>query len=182
MIELSCLLNQNFITTNFLATQSTDDSLVWYFFMIFLIIVGIIAGVLIFIYSKKPDEWEHKPIIDEYFAPGKLQYLVESIKAMPIDYSDESPMKEYIQIIFFEKIRSSHGISVRELFNMKEKNPRKLANIIKDKEIVDFILNFKKKEEKTGFENLFKKDKIDLRKKYFGDLKIVLDKMEVWGE
>jgi len=182
MIELSYLFNRGFCNTNLLVTQSTDDSLVWYFFMIFLIVVGIVAGVLIFIYSKKPEDWEHIPIIDEYYAPGKLQYLVDSVKTMPIDYSDVSPMKEYIQIIFFEKIRASHGITVRELFKMKEKNPRKLANIIKDKEIVDFILNFESKEEKVGFGNFFKRDKIDVRKKYFGELNSVLDKMEVWGE
>jgi len=182
MIGLSYLLKHDFFDGNILVTQSIDDSLVWYFFMIFLIITGIVAGVLIFIYSKKPDEWEHIPIIDKHYVPGKLRYLVDSVKTMPIDYSDASPMKEYVQTIFFEKIRASHGITVGELFNMKEKNPRKLANIINDKEIVDFIFNFQSKEEKVGFGNFFKSDKIDARKKYFGDLKSVLDKMEVWGE
>ena len=182
MIEISNIAELILYNTNLLAVKGTDDSLVWYFFLIFLVIVGTVAGILIFIYSKTPTDWEHKPTIDEYFIPGKLHYLVDSVKMMPIDYSDTSPMKEYIEMIFFEKIRASHGITVRELFNLKEKNPNKLAEIIKDQNIVDFILNFQSKEKKSKFGDFFKRDKIELREKYFMDINLVLERMEVWGE
>ena len=182
MIGFNNILNQILCNNNLLVTKGSDDPLVWYFFLFFLLIIGIVAGVLIFYYSKNPKDWEHIPTIDDYFAPGKLQYFAESMKMMPVDYSDTSSMKEYIQIIFFEKIRASHGISVRELFKLKEQNPNKLSEIIKDKEIIDFIYNFEKKEEKIGLFNYFKKDKINLREKYFKDINLILEKMEVWGE
>ena len=182
MIAISSIFNNIFCGINFLATKNADDPVLWYFFLIFLVIIGIISGVLVFLYSKSPENWEHTPIIDEYYAPGKLRYFADSVKMMPIDYSDASPMKEYIQIIFFEKIREIYGISTRELFELKTKNPKKLSEIIKDKEIVDFILNFQKKEEKTGFFDGFKQNKVDQRKKYFREINSILEKMEVWGE
>jgi len=170
------------IESIFLITKGSDDPLVWYFFLIFLFVFGIVIGILILIYSKNPMNWEHKPMIDEYYLPGKLRQLSDSIKIMPVDYSDNSSMNEYIQLVFFEKIRSLYGISTRELLNMKLNNPNKLKEIIDDKEILDFILNFQKKEEKTKFRDYFKKDKLNVRKKYFDDLNNVLNKMEVWGE
>ena len=182
MIEVSCLLDGVFFNNNLMVSKGSDDPLVWYFFLIFLLVVGIVAGVLIFIFSKTPDDWRHKPTIDEYYVPGKLRYLADSVKTMPIDYSDTSSMKEYIQIIFFEKIRTLYGITGKELFELKTKNPNKLYEIIKDKEIMDFIFNFESKEEKIKFGDYFKRDKIDLREKYFRDINSVLEKMEVWGE
>lgn len=175
-------LNSAFCGLNFLSVKNPDDPVLWYFFIIFLVVVSIITGVLIILYSKMPKNWEHYSTIDQYYSPGKLRYFTESMKMMPVDYSDSSSLKEYIQIIFFEKVREIYGISARELFELKEKNPKKLAEIINDKEIIDFILNFDKKEKKVGFFEGLGENKNELRKKYFKDLELILDKMEVWGE
>lgn len=182
MLETSYLVNNIQYNNIILVTKGSDDPVLWYFFLLFFIIIGIISVVLIFLYSKIPEEWEHNPTIDKYYEPGKLRYLANSVKLMPVDYSDTSSMKEYIQILFFEKIRALYGIPARELMSLKRKNPEKLHEIIKDKEIVDFILNFENKEEKRKFGDGFKQNRSDRRKKYFKDINLILDKMEAWGE
>jgi len=65
---------------------------------------------------------------------------------------------------------------------LKRKNPEKLHYIIKDKEIVDFILNFENKEEKRKFGDSFKQNRSNKREKYYKDINLILDKMEALGE
>ena len=163
---------------------TTDNSIgpaLWYFFMITLIVGGIIAALVIFIRSKQPENWEHKPITDENYATGSLTHLAESIRSMSVDYSDHAPLKNHIEMMFFEKIRTTHGFSIGELVEMKNNDPNKLRALIKDKEISDWILNINSKEKKSS-QGFFDKDKTSKKERYLMDINKVLDKMEVWEE
>ena len=163
---------------------TTDNSIgpaLWYFFMITLIVGGIIVALMLFIRSKQPENWEHKPITDENYATGSLTHLAESIRSMSVDYSDRAPLKNHIEMMFFEKIRTIHGFSIGELVEMKNNDPNKLRALIKDKEISDWILKIKPKEKKSS-QGFFDKDKTSKKERYLMDINKVLDKMEVWGE
>jgi len=164
------------LNITFLTTQNSIGPALWYFFIILLVIVGIIATLLLFIRSKQPINWEHKTLTEENYVSGSLSNLAQSIKSMPIDYSQNSPLRNHIEMMFFEKIRTTHGFSVGEIIEMKNKSPTKLQALINDKNISDWILNYNTKEKKQGLLDKKKKDT------YLMEMNIILDKMEKWGE
>ena len=84
-------------------------------------------------------------------------------------------------MLFFEKVRAVHGISAEELNEIKIKNENKLRNLIKDKEITDWILNAKQKEKKTSI-NPFSPNKKEKKQNTLAELNTILDKLEAWGE
>jgi hypothetical protein len=159
-----------------LATDNPIGPALWYFFMITLIIGGIIAILVLFIRSKQPEDWEHKPITDENYTTGSLTHLADSIRSMSVD---NTLLKNHIEMMFFEKIRTTHGFSIGELIEMKNKDPNKLRALIKDEEISDWILSINHKEKKTS-QGFFNKEKISKKERYLMDINKVLDRMERW--
>jgi hypothetical protein len=157
-----------------LATNAFSGPVLWNMLLLFSIIGAIIAIIVLFGYSKKPDDWKHESKIEGYYSPGKLRNLAESIKVSPIDYGDDAPMRKLVQTVFFDKVRSNCGLSGEEILKLKEKDKNKLREVIKDDEIVDWIYNIKKKKGK--------KDKMDKKEKYLMDVNQILDKMEAWGK
>jgi len=162
-----------------LTTDNEIGPALWYFFIIALSIVGLIAIILIFIRSKQPEEWEHKPLTDENYTSGSLTNLAESIRTMPVDYSDNSSLKTHIEMMFYEKIRNIYGFSIGELVEMKNTNPEKLKALIKDHEITDWILNFQNKEKNVN-QGFFDKNKISKKEIFLQDLNQIINKMERW--
>ncbi len=166
----------------YLATDTSDISLLWYLFILIFIIICFVLIFLIYIFSNKPDDWEHFSILEEESGTGKLGYIADSVKIMQPDYTDAAPLRNHIQMLFFEKMNTIHNLSINEIHDMKQKNPKKLAQLIKDPYITDFILNFEKYDIKQGFWDRFEKKQTYYKNKYLKDLNKVLDKMEAWGE
>lgn len=166
----------------YLAADTSDISLFWYLFILIFIIVCLVLIFLIYIFSNKPDDWEHVSILEEESGTGKLGYIADSVNIMEPDYTDTAPLKNHIQMLFFEKMNTIHHISINEIHDMKKNNPDKLAQIIKDPYITDFILNFERYDIKQSFWDRFEKKQTYYKNKYLKDLNKVLDKMEVWGE
>ena len=150
--------------------------LLWYFFLIIFIISGLILIIYVFLRSKQPDDWEHRPLTDEFYNTGSLTNLSESIRINQYSYGNENDLKNHIIMMFFEKIRTIHDLPIGLLIEMKDKNPNKLEALIDDKEISNWIL-FNKKEKKNLFEN--KKTK---KERFFNNYNKILAKMEAWGE
>jgi esterase/lipase superfamily enzyme len=163
-------------------TEESLDSFFWFFFLALLIIAAIIVSAIIYYFSQKPDEWEHIPLFDEEFQGGRLKYFSDTIKNSNYNFSDSSMIKNHIKMLFFEKIRSIHGISTYDLNQMKEKDPQKLKNLINDKEISNWIIQSKKIEKKEKFFDRFKEDKNLKKQEFFNDMNKILDKMELWGK
>lgn len=182
MFELNLIISALSNSAPIMATNNTIDIFLWYFFLVLLIIGGIIVGALLIVFSKKPDDWEHVPMTDEFFPGGRLNYFADSIKSATPDYSDYSPLKTHIEMLFFEKVRATRGLSPEEIFEMRSKDPNRLRDIIKDKDITDWIFNFKQKEKKKGFFDFFRSDKNEKRQEFLSEMNSILDKMEVWGE
>lgn len=174
-------LNNIMLNITFLTTENSIGAALWYFFMILLVIIGVIATLVIFFRSKEPINWEHKTLADENYVSGSLTNLAQSIRSMPIDYSEHSSLRNHIEMMFFEKIRTIHGFSVGEIIEMKNKSPNKLQALISDKNISDWIFNIgvKEKRPKQGLLDKNKKNKKDL---YLMEMNKILDKMEMWGE
>jgi hypothetical protein len=178
MFELSLIANipQNTIV---LATNSSSD-FSWIFFIVILIVSGLILGALFISFSNKPTDWEHLPLTDEFFSGGRLDNISNSIKNSS-DQSDFWPIKNQIENLFYEKIRSTRGMTIEEIFEMKNRYPDKLEDIIHDKEISDWIFNVKP-EEKKGFFDFLRSDKEEKKQKNLSKFNLILDKMEAWGE
>ena len=138
-------------------------------------------GALLLSFSSKPNDWEHIPLIEEPFPGGRLKGVANTI-----DYSSNeneySPLKNQIEALFFEKVRATRGLSIEEIFEMRNKDPNRLKGLIRDKEISDWIFNVKQKEEKKGFFDFLRSDKEEKKQKYLSEINSILDKMEVWGE
>lgn len=160
-----------------LATNSSTDFL-WYFFIVFLVVSGIILGAILLVFSSKPNDWRHVPITGEFFGGGRLKYLGDSIKFVAQDSSSYSSLKNQIEALFFEKVRTAYGLAPEELTEMKMKNPKRFRRIILDDEIANWILDSKQKE-RFGF---FKSDRDEKKKAYLSEINLILDKMEVWGK
>ena len=164
-----------------LATNNSIDSLLWYFFLVLLVIGGIILGAMLLAFSNKPNDWKHEPISSDFYPGGRLNYFAASIKQGSPDYSEYSPLRNQIQMLFFEKIGAFHGLSSAEVMDMKIKDPNRLRELIQDKELADWIFNFKQKKQKKGFFDFIKSDKVLEKQQYISEINSILDKMEVWG-
>ena len=68
MIELDLIISKIPYRNIILATDNSTDPFIWYFFIVLLIVGGIIAGAMLLSFSRKPDDWEHNPAIDETYA------------------------------------------------------------------------------------------------------------------
>ena len=178
MIDLYHILDS--ISSSIFVANTSIDSIMWNVFLFLFIIGGIIATIIIYQYSKKPEDWKHKSKIDGQYLSGRLKGLAESIKINPIDESSNAQVKRLIQTIFFEKFRSVRGVSPEELMDLKTKDKVRLRQIIGDEDIADWILDVKQKKENKDF--FLKREKIGKKERYLMDINSVLDKMEAWGE
>ena len=182
MIELQLSISKILHSTIVLATNNSMESFLWWFFIVLLIIGGIVVGAMLLIFSRKPDDWEHIPMLDESYTGGRLNYFSNSIKLAPTDHNVQSPIKNHIQMLFFEKVRAVRGMSADEVIEMKTKDQKKFRKLIQNDEIADWILNVKSKEEKKGFFDFLKTNKEEKKQKYVTKINTILDKMEAWGE
>jgi len=164
-----------------LAVNTSIDSLIWNVLLLLFVVGGIVGAIILYLYSKKPEDWKHESKIDGGYHSGRLKSLAQSLKINPIDEGDYAPAKRLIQTIFFEKFRSIRGVSPVELMDLKTKDEVRLRQIIGDEEIADWILGITKKKEHKKF-GFLKRDEIGKKEKYLMDINSVLDKMEAWGE
>ena len=155
-------------------------TLTWNIILALFIIAGILAGIILFIFSKKPKDFRHMPKIEGRYLSGKLRGLVNSISLSGVDYSDKAFLKTTVEKIFFEKIGQNQGLLTQELIELKKKNPNKLKKIINNEEITEWILNSKNKKIKPSEHPHGKKT--SKKERYLMDINDVLDKMEAWGE
>ena len=178
MIEICLVLNC--VSFFILAVNTSIDSLIWNVLLLLFIVGGIIGALILYLYSKKPEDWKHESKIDGQYYSGRLKGLAESIKINPVDESSDAPIKKLIQTIFFEKFRSIRGVSPEELMDLKTKDRVRLRQIIGDEEIADWILDVKKKKENKKY--FLQRDKIGKKEKHLMNINSILDKMEAWGE
>ena len=73
-----------------------SGSIIWNTLLSLFIVGGILAAIVLFMYSKKPEDWKHESNIEKNI-PGRLKYLAESIKINPVDESESAPIKKIIQ-------------------------------------------------------------------------------------
>jgi len=172
MIDFCFLLNQFPIII--LATNTSIDSFVWNILLLLFIVGGIIGASLLYLVSRKPEDWKHESKTEGQYNFGHLKKLAESIKSSSVDEISDISVKKHIQNIFFEKLYCIRGISPEILMDLKTKDEVGLIQIIEDEEISDWILDVKKKKDK--------KDKTSKKAKYLRDINKILDKMEAWGE
>jgi len=172
-------LDVNITYSLVLATNNSSD-LTWIFFIVILIISGLILGALLLFFSNNPTDWEHLPLTDDFFSGGKLNNIAKTIK-----YSSTQgvywPIKNQIETLFFEKLCATRGMTTEQIYDLKNRDPNKLRSIIHNKEISDWIFNVKN-EEKKGFFNFLTRNKKEERQKNLVKINSILDKMEAWGE
>lgn len=161
------------------ATTSTHDPFVWNFLLFVFLIGSIIAIMVLIHYSKKPDEWKHKSVVGEYYSSGRLKDLADSIKLTPTTYVHDTPIKHFVQTIFFQKIGSIQQLSGKELEKLHQKDKQTLERYITDDELVMWILNNQPPPKRGGWFNTKDGNKKD---QYLLKLKAMIEKMEAWGE
>ncbi len=169
-------LNYNII---FLTSEAQQSQLLWNFLILALVVIGLVGGLFIFINSKNPENWEHKPVENEFTGFNKLDnlsILVDS--SIGKDNFDQTNLKNVIEMMFFEKIKSIHGFSVEQLMDMKYYEPDKLTALINDKEISDWIFNKNQEKKNSSF---LEKPNIK-RQRNIEKINHILERMEVWGE
>ncbi len=161
------------------ATTPTHEPFVWNFLLFVFLIGSIIAIIMLMNYSKKPDEWKHKSVVGEYYSSGRLKDLAESIKLTPATYVQDTPIKHFVQTIFFQKIGSVQGLSEKELEKLHQKDKQTLERYIPDKELVMWILNNQPPPKRGGW---FTREDGSKKDQYLLKLKTMVEKMEAWGE
>jgi hypothetical protein len=172
-------LDTNITYSIVLATNNSSD-FTWIFFIVILIISGLILGALLISFSNNPTDWEHLVLTDDYTQGGRLNNIAKTI-----EYSSTQgiywPIKNQIETLFLEKVRATRGMTTEQIYNMKNRDPNKLRSIIHNKEISDWIFNVKE-EEKKGFFDFLTRNKEVERQKNLAKIHSILDKMEAWGE
>jgi hypothetical protein len=141
----------------------------WYLFLALFIVIGVSSALLLRRSSQRPMEWKHNPVFQEYYKPGSLTRLANAVRWMPFYEDDESDVKRLIRVFFSEKVKLRQGLTkVNDLKQLVDESEGvKLMEILQDQEIVDWLLDVKKKSR---------------RKHYFSNLRFILEKMEAWGE
>ena len=176
MNEIYPILNS--VSSTILVLNISIDALVWNVLLILFIVGGIIGTIILYLFSKKPDDWKHESLIDGQYYPGRLKGLAESMKINIIDNRYDAPIKRLIRTIFFEKFQSIRGISLDELMDLQAKDKVRLRQIIGDEEIADWIFNVKKNKEDKKYTFLNRDS--GKAEKYLMEINSILDKMEAW--
>ncbi|MBN2065704.1 MAG: hypothetical protein JW771_02730 [Candidatus Thermoplasmatota archaeon] len=161
------------------ATTPTHDPFVWYFLLFIFFIGSIVALIILMRYSRTPDEWKHTSVIGGYYSAGRLKDLAESVKLTPASYVHDTPIKQFVQTIFFQKIGSVYGISENELQKLYQKDKQTLEQYVHDKELVMWILNNQPPPKRGGW---FTRGSENKKNQYLLTLKAMVKKMEAWAE
>ena len=168
MIELfSICTNDSFsymiISINFL---------IWTFLMISVVVVTVLVFVLLYKFSKNPENWAKKPSEDIDIKPGMMKDLSSSIKSDKKLNEYSSSIRNALMMMFFQKVEAVKDISTNEMVDIKNNNSSQLYTIIQDADIVNWILNL---------DDNSKTKKIN-KQNYLNEINLVLEKMEAWGE
>lgn len=158
---------------NLLALDIIGQTALWIASIIAFIIIIIIGLILLTLLSKKPENWEHKPVINNYYSSGQVKSLTDSLKMMNPNYNNRS-LKDFINSIFYEKVRSTYGLTFEQLEDYKIKNRKKLEQMIQNKKISEWIFNDEKQSSlKRG---------IGRKEQFLLEIESIIDKMEMWGK
>jgi hypothetical protein len=153
-------------------------ALTWFLFVLIFIVTGIIIFYILYKRSKEPEEWKHINIYSNNFDKNTLKKLTESIRYQTVEYDYEASLGELIQMMFFKKIESNKGVSVEELYEVKNSNPQTLRSIINDDRIYNWIIKLDTEKSKNS---IFNKKKIKDKEEYLKDVNLILDRMEAWA-
>jgi len=153
-------------------------SFMWNLILILSIVCTSIVVILLFIFSKKIKEYKHEPILEEYYIPGNLNDFAIHLRNTPINYGNDIPIKKYVESLFFDKIQQKCSLSIDEVNKLYAKDKNILEKYVKDKELLDWILNRPKFVYKKGF---FKRNEVK-KEQYIKEIKKMIEKMEMWGE
>lgn len=152
----------------------TDIAFIWMFFIFVCLIITVIVIFLLYKSSKTPEELVHNPFTKKDSYPGLLNDLSNSIKSDKKLNQYKSSIRNSILMMFFQKIEDKRDITTDELLNMKKNKSNKLYDIIKDEDIVNWILKLDNKE-KGKLKRINKE-------RYIEEINFMIDKMEEWGE
>jgi hypothetical protein len=162
-----------------IATSEFTNPFLWYGVLFLFTLLDIFLVVMLTKFSHSPEDWKHDPRIEGEYQPGQLSYLAESIRQTPSAFKENTPIRKMLQSIFFEKIQSIRGTSSEDLRSLKINDEIIFRTIVKDKGILDWMYNEKKKE--TGNKHIFFK-KRKQKKDFFSEINTIIDKMEAWGK
>ena len=154
--------------------NALDSVFVWLTLIISFFILSGIAIIFLFKYSKKPKKWIHNSFLKESY-PGVLRDLSDSIRSDKKLKQYKSSIDETILMMFFKKIEETKDIPTDKIIEMKKKDPHKLYEIIKDKDIINWMEKIEHKQEVK--QSRFGKTK---KQKYLKEINMILNKMEEW--
>jgi hypothetical protein len=183
MLE-SIIISTNICFSYTILSSSISENLGLWYFLLFLFIIGIVfASIVLLIYSKKPEDWKHESVTENFEETGRLKDLAGSIKLSSADYSTSAPINNLIKTVFFEKVYSVKGsFSSEEYKDLYGKDRGRLMEILGDGKIVDWILDFNEKKTRGISGGFLGKNYVSKKGRYLNELNNVLDKMEAWGE
>lgn len=179
MFSLYQLINLFYNSLIFANTTHVGPNF-WVFIVVVILISGIILSILLIFKSNKAEDWYHESFVDdEFYMSGRLGILASKINNLPVDYSDNSLLKNDIEMLFFEKIRKNYGFNYEEIIDMKYNNPEKLRAVINDDYIFNWIIDFQsmRKQKNSFFDRTSNSKEV-----FFENINQVLDRMEVWGK
>ena len=147
----------------------------WYISIIILIALVAILFVFLISYSKKPEQWGHTTNIHEYNIHGRLWDLAESIKVAPVQYNQNTPLKNLTQLELLKKIQIRYSYSDQQMNDLIYKDQDQLEKIIDDQELINWFLN--KHNPKS-----YDKEGLNKRDIYIHNMKNIVEKIKTWGE
>ena len=84
--------------SSFVLNVNTSDE--WNFILLLFIISGVIIAIMLYLFSKKPEDWKHESKTDGGYYSGRLKDLAESIKNNPFNESSAAPLKKPSEFAF----------------------------------------------------------------------------------
>jgi hypothetical protein len=153
----------------------TTDPWLWNLFLFLLLLIAGAAGVLLYVFSSTPQNWEHTSILTQSTENKRLSEVTHLING---SVSVPSPhLKNMMKTIFLEKVRLAKGMSSHSLMFFREKDPEYLRKLIDDDELYDWLFYDQPPQE-------IQKKKVKRKERpqrFFQEMDMMMKKMEAWG-
>jgi len=153
----------------------TTDPWLWNLFLFLLILGTSAAGVLLYVFSSTPENWQHTSVLtidaDEDTRYTELTRLIQASSTSPLPQ-----LKQMMQSTFLEKVRLAKGMTSDSFFFFREHDPGYFRKLIADDELYDWLFfdHFASHVVEKG------KQQKNKHQRFLSEMQMMMKKMEAW--
>ena len=155
--------------------EVSTDPWLWNLFLFLLILAASAAGVLLYVFSSSPKNWQHTSILTQD-VPDKrfteISRLIQGSVSVPSPH-----LKNMMKTMFLEKVRLAKGMSSHSMMFFRERDPEYLRKLIADDELYDWLFY----DQPPAHMSKKKGKRKEKQQRFYKEIEFMMKKMEAWG-